>query len=200
VFSYLINPTNSRSGILFLIIGTAFALNIIPRRIIYGKKGRILFFLIVPLIIAILVSIISGTNLADSLNTWSYKQFEKPIFNGRDELWIEGFKKLSESPFLGIGNPSTANWHNSAVSCLVGYGCIGYLFWIASLQNILKRAICWLDDYIIQGCVVAFIVLYLQQTVELGFIGESPSVLPYVMLGMMLGRIRYLKSLEIENR
>lgn len=197
VFSFLIQPTDSRSGILFLILALVFALNLIPRSIIYGSSTRLMIMLLVPLFVAILVSIVSQSGYMERLDAWSYEQFKKPIFNGRDILWRYGFNQLFSSFFIGIGNMSTANWHNSAIACLVAFGSVGYILWICAFKNIIDKVLFYLDDYLIQGCLVTFIVLYLQQSVELGFISASPSIIPYVMLGMMLGRARYLESYEI---
>lgn len=88
------------------------------------------------------------------------------------------------------------NWHNSAIVCLTAYGAIGYILWIGSFNHMLNKAQAWLEDYIVQGCIVSFVVLYLQQTVELGLISQSPSILAYVILGMMFGRIKYLNRCE----
>ena len=197
LFSALIQPTDSRSGILFLILGLVFALNLIPRTIIYGSSTRLVVMLLVPLFVAILVSLVSQSGYMGRLNVWSYEQFKKPIFNGRDILWRYGFSKLFSSFLIGIGSMSTANWHNSAITCLVAFGSMGYILWICAFRNIIGKALNYLDDYLIQGCIVAFIVLYLQQSVELGIISASPSVIPYVMLGMMLGRVKYLGSYEV---
>ena len=196
MFAFLLLPTNSRSGILFLMIGTAFALNFISRKIIIGNHRRVVTALLVPLFIAVCIAVISGSGMADSLNTWSYETFQKPIFNGRDELWIQGFEVLSQHPLIGTGNLAYANWHNSAVACLVAYGAIGYILWVKSFYQIFKHIKMWLKDYLVMGCLISFVVLYIQQSVELGFIGVNSTLLPYIMLGMMLGRVKYLKKMK----
>ena len=198
-FAYLINPTSSRSCILFSMIGALFAINAIPRKLIYGRSGRMTICLVFPLIIAIIVVLVSGTSLFESLNLWSYLRFGKPIFNGRDEFWRYGFEVLFDNFLIGAGTMNINNWHNSAMTCLSAYGTVGYFLWISSFKNILNQASWWLDDYIVQGCVVSFIVIYVQQSVELGFISANPNLIAYVILGMMLGRIRYLRNEEYEN-
>lgn len=196
IYANLIYPTDSRSCIFFMIIGFLLAINIIPRKLIYGRKGRITFFLLVPLIVSIVAVLVSGTELHDTLNVWSYRQFDKPIFNGRDVIWRNGFEVLFNNFLFGAGSMNISAWHNSAITCLFAFGCVGYLLWLSSFKNILSRAYKWLNDYIIQGCVVSFFVLYMQQSVELGFISSSPSIIAYIMLGMMLGRIRNLQKKE----
>lgn len=196
VCARMLDVTNSRSGMLFLIIGMLFAINVLPREVIYRNNQRINTFLLIPLIVAIVIIVISHTSFFPSLESWSYLKFGKPIFNGRDVIWAKGFQSLFQKPLLGNGSASLFNWHNSAVACLSGYGVLGYLCWILSFKNILLRAIEYLDDPYIQGCLVSFMVLYVQQSVELGLISKTPSILPYVMLGIMLGRAKYLKGEE----
>lgn len=193
-FAALILPTSSRSGILFLVLGMLFALDILPRKFIFYNRIRMLLVFLVPLFVAIVVVGISKGRYMDTLDTWSYIHFQKPIFNGRDMLWDDGFSILSEHLFFGIGNMATKNWHNSAITCLVAFGVVGYCFWISAFRNIYGKVIAYLDDYVVQGCLVSFSVLYLQQTVELGFISATPSILPYVILGILLGRRRYIKT------
>jgi hypothetical protein len=148
IFCVLLGPTNSRSGILFLIVGALFAVNLIPRRLVYGSRLRRVFVLAVPLLIAILVSGFSGTALHTSLNVWSQTKFHKPIFNGRDEIWQYGFTILNNHLLFGAGSMDLYNWHNSAITCLTAFGVIGYILWICSFENIFGKAVEWLDDFI----------------------------------------------------
>lgn len=194
LFSYLISPTNSRSGMLFLIISALFALNILPRAIVTKGKYRLIVILLIPLIITGVVAVLSNSYLFERLNVWSIINFNKPIFNGRDQIWSEGFKMLFENLIIGCGNLVTLNWHNSAIHCLTAYGIIGYTFWIASFNKILSCAKQKISDSFVCGYVISFIILWIQQSVELGFISNSPSFLPYIILGLMLGRIRFINT------
>lgn len=194
LFSYLVSPTNSRSGILFGLVAALFAIGVIPRKIMTGNRRITLLWLLFPLFVAFAVVAISSGGYMYDLNQWSYRHFDKSIFNGRDELWAFGFDRLMTSPLIGKGNLNAVNWHNSAVTCLYGVGIVGYAFWIAGLANILNRARGFLRDYIVNGCFVCFLVLYAQQSVELGFITGNPSLLGYILLGMMLGRVNCLKK------
>ena len=45
----------------------------------------------------------------------------------------------------------------------------------------------------------AFLVLYVQQSVELGLMAPNPNLLPYAMLGLLLGRVNYLKERDYEG-
>lgn len=194
IFSFLILPTNSRSGILFLFIAAFFALNILPRSIAIGGKKRSVFLLFLPLIIVTFISLFSLSYFFDSLNIWSITHFQKPIFNGRDQIWREGFELLLENLLLGCGNLATQNWHNSAIHCLTTFGVVGYSFWIASFNKIINFASEKLYDPFVCGCFISFLVLWVQQSVELGLISHSPSLLPYILLGLMLGRVKFLND------
>lgn len=196
LFALLISSTDSRSGILFAFIGVLFAIGLLPRHSVTKNHLRTLFYLNLPLIIAVTVTIISNSSIMEGLNSWSYQEFEKPIFNGRDLLWKYGLELLRKTPLIGNGNLNEANWHNSAITCLVATGILGYGFWIASLGKIMDWARGFLRDYVVIGCFVSFLTLYVQQSVELGFISGNPTLLGYALLGVMLGRVRFLKERE----
>lgn len=194
IVSIFLNMTNSRSCILFIALAIAFAIGLINREILYRKVITTRIILLIPLLIAILVVGISKTDIVRRLDVWSLVRYKKAFFNGRDTLWALGFRWLSERPVLGNGNLLTYNWHNSAVTALTSYGVIGYLVWLGAFNNIFDQARRYLGDYLVQGCFVSFIIIYLQQSVELGLISAKPNLIPYTILGMMLGRINYLRS------
>lgn len=196
IFSMLILPTHSRSGILFAFVGTLFAIGLSPRGIVTMNYFQTFICLILPLIIAVVVISVSNSSIMDGLNIWSYQQFHKPIFNGRDDLWKYGFELLWQNLLIGTGNLNANNWHNSAITCLVATGILGFAFWIMAFGKIMDRARPYLNDYVVVGCFVSFIVLYVQQSVELGFISGNPTLLGYILLGLMLGRVRFLGELK----
>lgn len=196
IFSLLLSTTDSRSCILFAFVGTLFAIGIFPRGVVTKKYSRTFIFLMLPLIIAIVVIGVSNSSYIDELNLWSYRQFGKSIFNGRDDLWKYGFELLKANPLIGTGDFNSNNWHNSAITCLAATGISGFVFWIMALGKITDQARPYLNDYIVVGCFVSFIVIYVQQSVELGFISGNPTLLGYVLLGLMLGRVHFLEELE----
>lgn len=193
IYIILIEPTNSRSSTLFAIIAILLALSIIPKSIIIRNGKQYFVLLLIPLIIAIIVVYLSKGSYIDSLNAWSIQKFEKPIFNGRDTLWNEGFDIFFQNLLFGRGI-IVGNWHNSLISILTAYGFFGLLLWILSLNNILSKGESWINDTIVQGCIISFFIMYIHQSVELGLVHESPNILPYIVLGMMLGRINFLKN------
>ena len=197
IFSSLISATNSRSGTLFMFLGVLLAINLLPRKIFNGSSFIVVFWLLVPLIVAIIVVIISETPIFKNLDSWSIAKFNKPIFNGRDILFQTGIDYILLHPFFGNGRLRFANWHNSAISCLVSLGIVGYTSWIMSFNKILNKATDYLNDYLVVGCFTSFMVLYIQQTVESGIISHSPNLLAYVMLGAMLGRIKFIKNRDV---
>ena len=198
VYAWLIAPTDSRSSILFAIIAVLFALSILPRKIILKNDKRYYGWLLLPLIIAIFVVIISHGSYMKNLDAWSLSKFNKPLFNGRDKLWKSGFNILRKYVLFGSGTVE-GNWHNCVVTALVAYGCVGCYLWIKTFQKILAKGRYWINDKIVSGCIITFIIMYVQQSVELGLINEKPNILPYMVLGIMLGRVRLLDTRKIEG-
>jgi len=191
LYMYMIDPTDSRSCIIFTAMAILLALSIIPRKWIIGSDKRYLYFLLAPLVLAFLVVAASHTGFMSALDLWSRSRTNKPLFNGRDVLWERAFQELLHSPLWGTGEIGSA-WHNSVMTCLAAYGILGFVFWLRAFLDILSRGRVYIEDTVVTGCIISFIVLYVQQSVELGLIAESPNILPYTILGMMLGRIRQL--------
>lgn len=205
IYIWLIYPTDSRSCMIFIAVGTLFALSIVPHSIITSSNKRVVLWLLVPLFVAIITVLISKGSYMDEWNRWSNKQFKKPLFNGRDDFWNWGFELLFEHPLFGNGNLDFANWHNSVVACFTAYGIPGLILWINALYAMLKKGLQALNntelkDNIIIGSIVTFIIIYIHQSVELGFISSNPSILPYLTIAIMFGRIKQLKKKkEINN-
>lgn len=199
VYSILLAKCASRGAALFSLAMALCHLRYIKTELIISNKKRITLILLIPLLISIGTIFISKNCDMQSLNEWSYNNFNKPLFNGRDRLWIYGFTKLEEAPILGHGNLSMANWHNSAITALVGYGILGYALWIAAFSVMLNKAIPYKNDYLVCITAVAFIIIYLQQSVELGFIAQQVFFIPYAILGLMLGRINTIKKQSLLN-
>lgn len=199
IYIRLIGPTDSRSSVVFASMAVLFALSILPRKFIMKTDKRYYWWLLLPLFVAIIVIIVSYGSYMKTLDLWSLRNFQKPIFNGRDELWEKGLKILRVNPLLG-GGTLMGNWHNCVITVLVAYGCMGCIFWILSLQNILSKGRKWIDDVVISGSIITFIMMYIQQSVELGLVHENPNLLPYIVLGIMLGRVKFLDKYKNVGR
>lgn len=193
----LVGVTDSRSSIIFAVIALMVTFSILPSKYMVKTDERYYFWLVFPLIITIGVILISQGSYMSVLNTWSIKEFGKPIFNGRDELWEKGLEILSENLLFGRGD-LRGNWHNCIITLLTAFGIIGTFLWIKSIQRILKKGRNWIKDPIVEGCIITFIITLEHQSVELGMISENPNLLPYIALGIMLGRVKLLD--EHENR
>lgn len=197
VYSYWTWMTDSRSCILIIAIVVLFIFGIIPDRKIVISKALIHICLLLPLFIAIFGVISSGSSFVDTWNTWSLGHFGKEFFSDRDVRWMEGFKQLFSRPWFGTGTINGGYWHNSAVTCLVSYGVLGYISWIGSINVILQDGRQFIHEHhdtAITGCMVAFLLLYVQQSTELGLFASNPNLIPYLILGCMLGRINYLRK------
>ncbi len=190
----LIWPTDSRSCCLMIVIQLLLILRIVPIKHVFEKKiGRILL-LLVPLFVAVFVVLVSAFGDISGLTQWSYETFNKPLFNGRDWIWKDGLRIWWQHMLFGNAGMNTGHWHNSAISCLVSFGALGYFLWVRMFHLLTSEGEQYLDDICVMGAMTAFVVYYCQQSVELGLFAVQPTIMPYVLLGMMLGRVNYLKQ------
>lgn len=192
----LIWPTGSRSCSIAIIIALLFVFHIIPAKKVFSSRKKIFWALQIPLIIAILGCILTLSADVEALNNWSLDKLGKTFFNGRDQIWLETFKKLGQNPLLGTGYINSGLYHNSTIACLAAFGIVGYCLWIQLFNIILKDALPFQEDTCIMGATTAFFVLFWQQSVELGLFAPNPNLIPYIILGLLLGRTRYLKESE----
>lgn len=193
VYFYLLVVFKSRSAILFSAIMLLCMLSVIPfRRML--NKSLILIMLIAPLIITIVVVSINELPLTESLNEWSLETFNKLIFNGRDILWEKGLETWRESFLIGNGDLEYERYHNSAIIMLVATGSIGYILLIGVCYTILTRALKWTDDSVVYGLTTSFLMIWMQQSLELGMISAKPNVIPYMILGLIYARITTLEG------
>lgn len=194
VYIYFMEITESRGSIFIIILSILIICNVIPIKKIYASNLGIILMLIIPLIVAVFVTNISINSDINTLNEWSMEKFEKPLFNGRDEIWIDGFNQLSKNILFGSGYINSGYWHNCAISCLTSYGVIGYTLWILALKTILCRGYKYFDDNLVIGCMTSFLLIIIQQSYELGLFSITMNLIPYFILGLLLGRIRELKG------
>ena len=153
-----------------------------------------MLILLFPLIVAIGIVLIKDLPVVEAVNDWSYNVFNKPIFNGRDIIWERGFKTWIKSPFIGNGNMNYGVYHNSAITSLVGAGGIGYIILIGVCYKLLSHAVKWINDSVVYGLATAFLIVWMQQSVELGMISSEPNIIPYMILGLLYARINTLES------
>lgn len=193
-YMILLQPTDSRSCIIVAALTLLFVLRLIPvKKLLKSSKGLYLI-LLVPLGIAAFVCLVSLFADVSGLMEWSEETFGKELFSGRDEIWLDAFRRIWRNIWIGTGDlNSSGAWHNSAIACLIAFGVIGYLLWIRLIHEIIKTGSPYIEDTSVSGAMVAFLLLYCHQSVELGLFSTSPSLLPYIILGILLGRVNYLK-------
>lgn len=184
-----ITGTDSRGGLLFMLMAVIMMFTReTTRKIISNYKIRILIIYF-PLIIAIVTVWIASQNGFLEFDNWYQLNYGKPVFNGREQLWADAFNDILNYPF-GRGE-FIINYHNSAVGCIGVFGVIGYILWSNFFKRQLAAMINYLSDYTVYACLCAFILIYMQQSVELGFINQMPNMMPYMILGLGLGRVRW---------
>ncbi len=191
---------NSRSGILFTFLILLGILGVLRVQHWLRNKTVLLFILLIPLFVAVLLATIRNADFVVALEQWSQETFNKPIFNGRDAIFAQGFQTWLEHPFLGNGNLSAANWHNSAVTMLVGCGAVGFLIWIFGIRSVLLQGAPYVEDSVIYGLALGFLAIWMQQSVELGLVAAQANPIPYAMLGLLVGRVKTLRARENPER
>ena len=196
VMTLLMLALDSRSCVTGCLILSVFAFGLIKPRIFVKKTWLRRLVLVFPALIALGTVLFQNSPMFDKMNTWSMEYFNKPIFNGRNTLWEQGFENLIQSPVLGNGYINSGYWHNCAITILVGFGLVGYTVWVWYLENIMVDTERWREDKTLALCVVSFLSIMVQQSFELGLVSTSGSMLPYLILGIMLGRMRHLKEIE----
>ena len=82
---------------------------------------------------------------------------------------------------------------------LYGCGAAGFVVWISGTRNMLRRGLAHLDDSVIYGLFIAFLMIWLQQSMELGLVAPQANVVPYGILGLLLGRVKTLENNDGEE-
>ncbi len=197
-FTYYLWNMNCRSAMLCVILAAVTDLLTYTRTKLLTNKLFIFLILILPLLVALTVVLFSNSSVFESLNEWTMNIFEKSIFNGRDNIWHNGLEKLMKKPLFGHGEIYLGYWHNSAVACLYSYGIIGYIFYVIAFSRLLFSGINFMYDSVIRRCTVAFLILNFQQSFENTIFVIGGIYLPYVLLGILVGRVNFLRK-EQEN-
>lgn len=198
-YVYLLWPTDSRSCMLAIILNLLIVFRFLPFEKIFRAKWRISLALQIPLIVALIGCLIATYADMDALNAWSQEKFDKVLFSGREEVWKWALTTISDNFLFGTGLVDGGYYHNSAIACLVAYGVVGYGLWIGMFKVILSKTLPYWDDICVAGAISAFFVIFWQQSVELGMFASSPNIIPYVILGLLLGRVAVLKEQKCQE-
>lgn len=190
----LVLRLDSRSCVVGCLVLCVFAFRLINPYVLLKKKWLRRLVLVLPAIIAVGVVLFQNSSMFDSLNELSMEYFGKPIFNGRNEIWQQGINKLMERPWLGKGKIDNGHWHNCAITALTAFGTLGYALWVCYFENIMVDCQRWRDDKCLGLCIAAFLTIMFQQSFELGLISTTGSMMPYLIMGIMLGRMRHLRQ------
>lgn len=185
---------DSRSCLMGMLMLLVLSFGILrPEKLLKSKTLR-RTALVFPLIACLTVVLFQNAALFDRLNAWSMELFQKQIFSNRNTIWEEGLAQLKRNFFFGSGSINNGYWHNAAVSALTAFGAVGYGAWLYYFENMFLRAQSRRKDPgVFRGC-AAFLVIMVQQSFELGLISTTGSMLPYLILGMVRGRICYLNE------
>lgn len=196
VMTLLMLALDSRSCVTGCLLLCLFVFGILKPRTFLKKKWLRRLVLVSPLIISLGIVIFQNSQMFIDLNRWSMEYFNKPIFNGRNILWEWGLQQVSTKPLLGNGYINNGYWHNCAITALTAFGILGYGVWVWYFENIMVDARRWREDKTLALCIAAFLTIMVQQSFELGLLSTEGSMLPYLIMGIMLGRMRHLKEQE----
>lgn len=198
IYLSLLFATDCRSGMLFGIFTVTAIFFASKTKRFLSKSWVQLLLLNIPLIIAFIVIAVSSSNLYDELNLWSLNKFGKSVFSGRDILWQISLEMLEKSNYFGTGK-FLINYHNSGIAALSVFGIFGYVCWVLFFYTILTKMKRYMEDPIVFGSSLGFFIIYLQQSVDLGFIAPIPNLIPYMILGVGMGRVGMLRDSEEED-
>lgn len=184
---------DSRSCLMGMLMLLALSLGFLrPEKLLKSKWLR-RTALLFPLIACLTVVLFQNAAIFSRLNEWSMEVFQKQVFSNRNTIWEEGLALLQKNFFFGSGAINNGYWHNVAISALTAFGVVGYGAWLYYFENIFLRVQPWRrDPGVFRGC-AAFLVIMVQQSFELGLISTTGSMLPYLILGMVRGRMLYLE-------
>lgn len=191
-FSILTSATESRGAAIFITLSVVAAYRPAIARNFANKTWFVKFAIALPMIIALIVAFIPNLAIFEFLNEVSEQGYQKTVFNGRDGLWYNAFIQLPKDYFLGAME-FKINYHNSAVAALAVYGVIGYYCWHTTFVRGLSHIRRYISDDIVFGCFMSFILIFWQQSFDLGFIMGCPNYIPYMILGIGFGRINTLQ-------
>ena len=185
---------DSRSCLISMLVLAMFAFRIIPVDLFIRKKWIRRLMLIFPLLVAVTVVLFQKSQLFVDLNALSMEYINKPIFNGRNTIWEQGLQIVMDYPWLGKGRIDNGHWHNCAITTMTAFGILGYSLWLYYFDKIMSDAQRWKGDLCLAGCVTAFLTIMFQQSFELGLVSTTASMMPYLIAGVMLGRMRRLSE------
>src|SRR5690625_724847 len=189
----LIIATSARSiliAIFFLIIlwtVLKFKRSLFNRLIYIVLAGNILF-------IGLYV-FLSYIRLGAILNDWSRSIFNKNLFSGRTEIWIEVMKKVIEKPVFGYGigvKPShithlKLTTHNMYLQFLMEFGIVGLILFILLLISIWRLLMKRIDHFVVRwsSCFMLSILVYL--SFELTLFQNNYSIAFFQWIIMTIG-------------
>lgn len=199
IYLFLLWQTGSRTSFIAAVLALLALLHILPVKTVCRSPALVFLTLLVPLLIAIFTVWIAELPIMDNLESWSQTIFHKMLFSERNIIWKNGFRDFFENILFGSGYVFGGYWHNFCMACLTSYGILGFSLWISAIFAIEKRGCPYADDPYVQGCLFAFILICIQQSYENGLFSNSDMMLqPYLILGILLGRIKYIEEQQGE--
>lgn len=198
LYIYMLNMTDSRSGIIFITLSIVLAYKGDWFRWILKKRIFVVIALNIPLIVSLICILFPNLFIFQYFEEWSMKNFGKSALNGRDILWKESYERLIETYLLG-GGEFLINHHNSAVAVISVFGVIGYICWYMLFAKPISMMRQYFRDDLMIGFLSSFFLIFWQQSFELGFVHSSPNMIPYMILGLGIARARGIHKWQLQR-
>lgn len=198
LYASILMSNDSRSAIVFIVLALLLAYSGEWFRWLIAKKKFVFWALNVPLIISLVCIFFPNLLIFEYFDRWSMEKFGKSALNGRDTLWIEAYERLFETYLIGEGE-FLINHHNSAVAVVSVFGVIGYICWYKLFAKPVSFMRYYFRDNLMFGFISSFLLIFWQQSFELGFICASPNMIPYMILGLGIARAKDLNK-RIQQR
>ena len=194
LYIIMLNRTESRSSIIFILLAVFLAYSGELFRKLVSKRVFAFYALNIPLFISLFCIFFSELPIFDYFENWSQENFGKSALNGRDTLWIDAYNRLFDSYLIGEGE-FLINHHNSAVAVISVFGVIGYICWYKFFSKLICLMQNFVNDKLVFGFLSSFLLIFWQQSVELGFVCASPNMIPYMILGLGIARARKINTI-----
>ena len=199
LYIVMLSKTESRSSIIFIVLSVIFAYGGKLFKKLLQKRRFAFYALNIPLFVSLVCILFPELSIFQYFENWSQENFNKSAFNGRDSLWIESYNRLLDSCLIGEGR-FRINHHNSAVAVISVFGVIGYVCWYKFFSKPIRLMQNFVNDRLVFGFLSSFLLIFWQQSVELGFVSASPNMIPYMILGLGIARARKIDTICCNQR
>lgn len=198
--------SSSRTPLLML--GAFLVCLVLLKTVFKSVKGRkflfILFVVVGTLLIYAYINI-DKWPIYSVINEWSLKLFGKNINSGRPLIWAETLELIKNDWLFGVGFVEHAHGnsgHNQFIQLLGDNGVVGLLLFIVFLQVIWNKLSKYGSDKTVRVCMALMLSFLVYNCFEVTLLQNKFALgcLQWLVIGIGLGRCRYLQRKIVENK